>query len=76
MSASDKELRKRERSATLALWMAARASRNRSLLDRLCRKLVARATYIEPEQDFMRDELIDNDQGFDPDELERYQRGE
>jgi anaerobic selenocysteine-containing dehydrogenase len=30
----------------------------------------------EWEQDFLRDELIDNDEGFDPDELDRYQRGE
>ena len=76
MSAGDKELRKRERAATLGLWMAARASRNRSWLDRLCRKMVARATRVEPAQDFMRDPLIDNDLGFDPDELDRYQRGE
>ena len=76
MSSAEKELRKRERSATVALWMAERASRNKSLLDRVCRRMVARATRIEPERDFMRDPLIDNDLGFDPDELDRYQRGE
>jgi hypothetical protein len=76
MSGGEKELRRRERSATIALWMAGRASRNKTFLDRLCRKMVARATRIEPERDFMRDPLIDNDPGFDPDELDRYQRGE
>ena len=76
MSADEKDLKKRERSATMMLWMAARASRNKSLLDRLCRWLVARATRIESDKDFMRDPLIDNDPGFDPDELDRYQRGE
>ena len=76
MSAGERELRKRERAATVGLWMAERASRNKTFLDRLCRKLVARATRIEPERDFMRDPLIDNDLGFDPDELDRYQRGE
>jgi hypothetical protein len=31
---------------------------------------------LPPEEDFMRDPLIDNDEGFDPEELDRYQRGE
>jgi len=75
MSAGDKELRRRERSAALSIWLAGRASRNKSLLDLLCRKILARATRIEPDKDFMRDPLIDNDTGFDPEELERYQRG-
>ena len=30
----------------------------------------------DPDEDFMRDPIIDNDQGFDPEELDRYQRGE
>lgn len=76
MTAGARELRKRERSAKLTLWLAERASRNKSLLDRLCRRIVDRATRVDPASDFMRDPLIDCDQGFDPDELERYQRGE
>lgn len=76
MTPDARELRRRERSAKLTLWLAERASRNNSLLDRLCRKIIARATRLKPDQDFMRDPLIDNDTGFDPDELERYQRGE
>ena len=73
---NEKIIRKQERSARLAIWMAGRSSRNKSVLDKICRWMVARETAIAPEHDFLRDELIDNDQGFDPDELERYQRGE
>ncbi|MGD1934678.1 MAG: hypothetical protein ACFB0Z_09280 [Candidatus Phaeomarinobacter sp.] len=76
MSLTDKEIRKHERSARLMMWMAARSSRNKTLIDRVCRKIIVRATTVDPEKDFMRDELIDNDEGFDPDELDRYQRGE
>ena len=71
-----KSRRAQERSAKLAIWMAGRSSRNRSLLDKLCRWLVTRGTAVAPEHDFLRDELIDNDEGYDPDELDRYQRGE
>ena len=76
MSGDARSLRRQERSAKLAIWMAGRSSRNKSLLDKLCRWMVARETAIAPEHDFLRDELIDNDTGFDPDELDRYQQGE
>lgn len=76
MSADDKAIRKRERSAKLMVWMVGKSSRNRSLSDRICRFLVNRATTVKPEDDFLRDPLIDNDVGFDPNELERFQRGE
>lgn len=76
MKITEKLLKKRERSAALVIWMAGRSSRNKTLIDKICRKLVTRATYVAPESDFLRDPLIDNDEGFDPDELERYQRGE
>ena len=76
MSGQEKLIRKRERSAKLAIWMAGRSSRNKSLLDKLCRWIITRELTVPQEQDFLRDELIDNDEGFDPDELDRYQRGE
>ena len=76
MSGDERSLKSQERSAKLAIWMAARSSRNKSLLDKLCRWMVVRETTVPPENDFLRDELIDNDEGFDPDELDRYQRGE
>ena len=76
MSAREREIRKQARYAKLAAIMAGKSSRNRSLSDKICRFLVNRATAVKPEDDFMRDPLIDNDVGFDPDELDRFQRGE
>ena len=75
MSAKDKQIKKLEQSTKLMVWMAGKSSRNRSLSDKVCRFLVARATAVKPEHDFLRDPLIDNDKGFDPDELDRFQRG-
>lgn len=62
--------------AKILLYVADRASRNNTAWDRACRWLLRKVTYIEPAKDFMRDPIIDNDEGFDPDELDRYQRGE
>ncbi|MEM9375155.1 MAG: hypothetical protein AAGA72_02965 [Pseudomonadota bacterium] len=76
MSAREKEIKKLERASKLTVWMAGKSSRNRSLSDKICRFLVTRATAVKPEDDFLRDPLIDNDVGFDPDELDRFQRGE
>ena len=76
MSAKDQQIKKLERSTKLTVWMAGKSSRNKSLSDKICRFLVSRATAVKPEDDFLRDPLIDNDQGFDPDELDRFQRGE
>lgn len=76
MSAREKKIRKLERSTKLMIWMAGKSSRNKTLLDKFCRGLVSKATAVKPENDFLRDPLIDNDLGFDPDELERFQRGE
>ncbi len=76
MSQREKKRKNLERSSKMVIWMAGRSSRNKSLLDRVCRKIVASKTAVAPDQDFLRDEYIDNDEGFDPDELDRYQRGE
>ncbi|MEL6859164.1 MAG: hypothetical protein AAFO74_12310 [Pseudomonadota bacterium] len=76
MSARDKQIKKLERATKLTVWMAGKSSRNKSLTDKICRFLVNRATAVKPEDDFLRDPLIDNDLGFDPDELDRFQRGE
>lgn len=67
---------KKERRAKIMIWIARRSSRNRSFIDRLCRQLIEKALFKQPENDFLRDEEIDNDLGFDADELERYQRGD
>ena len=76
MAARERDIKRGERSARLTTFLAGKSSRNKTLSDRICRFLVNRATAVKPEDDFLRDSLIDNDQGFDPDELDRFQRGE
>jgi len=68
------EIEKLERRASVAMWLTRRASRNTGWFDRLCRWLMTRMLRLDPENDFMRDEIIDNDQGFSVEELDRYQR--
>ena len=75
MSVTHKQRRKEARSVAIQMWMARRSSRNQTFVDRLCRRLLDRALTPPPEDDFMRDEFCDNDEGFDPEELDRYQRG-
>ncbi len=62
--------------AKLGVYLGQRASRHGGVVDRLCRRLLDRAMALPPEEDFLRDDWVDSDLGFDPDELERYQRGE
>ena len=76
MSDNGRGIMQSELVGKLMIGMAARSSRNRSPLDKLCRVAVNRLSTLPPEDDFMRDPLIDGDLGFDPDELDRYQRGE
>ena len=67
--------RSNEAKGRLAMWLAARASRDTGVIDRLCRQLLDRALTLPEDHSFMRDEWVDNDAGFDADELDRYQRG-
>ncbi|NNE45436.1 MAG: hypothetical protein HKN37_02120 [Rhodothermales bacterium] len=62
--------------ARIVQWLGQRASRDINFVDRLCRRLLDRVLRLPPENDFLRDEWVDSDVGFDPDELDRYQRGE
>jgi hypothetical protein len=71
-----KAYRQRVLKAKIGMWLASRASRNTGIVDRLCRRVLARLTKLDPADDFMRDDLIELDQAFDPEELARYQRGE
>ncbi|MEM1404939.1 MAG: hypothetical protein AAGG55_16500 [Pseudomonadota bacterium] len=75
MSVTDKQRRKEARTVAIQTWMARRSSRNQSFIDRLCRRVLDRALTLPPEKDFMRDDFCDNDEGFDAEELDRYQRG-
>lgn len=76
MTEEEKARRKERRATAMKMWMAKRSSRNKSFIDRICRRMLEKAMAVSPEHDFMRDPIVDNDQGFDPDELDRYQRGE
>lgn len=76
MTTTEKTRRKERRAVALQMWIAKRSSRNKTIIDRLCRRMIEKAMSTPPEDDFMRDPLIDEDQGFDPDELDRFQRGE
>lgn len=75
MSGGNNSMTSAERSARLQMWIAGKSSRNKSLSDKFCRWLLIRMTTPKPEDDFLRDEFVDNDEGFDPDELDRFQRG-
>ncbi len=68
--------RAEEAKARLAMWLGKRASRDTNLIDRMCRRLLDRILRLPEDGDFLRDEWVDSDLGFDPDELDRYQRGE
>lgn len=73
---SEEAYRKRERQARIGIWLAKRASRNTGWFDRVCRRLMLRLTKIDPEKDFMRDDMVDQDAGFSVEELQRFERGE
>ena len=77
MKADTRAFRRRARASRLSMWLVARASRlDGSWIDRLCLRLVNRQTTPRnPDQDFMRDEIVDADIGFTASELDAFQRG-
>lgn len=75
MSSDGSGYRGRVLKGKIGMWLAQRASRS-GFLNGLCRSLLGKVMAIDPNKDFMRDEMIEFDVGFDPDELDRYQRGE
>ena len=76
----DKEFGKKARLAKFQLWIAARASRNRSILDRIVQPIMSRLLdklmELDPENDFMSDDMVNSNVGYNAEDLERYQRGE
>jgi hypothetical protein len=58
--------------AKLGFFLAKRASRNQTAFDRFARRLLPT---LLPKCEFELDEMVIADQGYDPDELERYQKG-
>ncbi len=77
MKADARAYRRRVRAHRLSMWLIARASRlNGSWIDRQCLRLMnRRPTPRNPDQDFMRDEIVDADIGFTASELDAFQRG-
>lgn len=73
---SHSSYKKKVRMANLTMWLAARASRNTGLLDRLCRRFLANKLTLKHEEDFMRDNIIDSDVGFSISELESFEKSE
>lgn len=72
MSDADQAYRKRVKGAGFAFGLAMRASRNRSLLDRTARWLLGRM--LKPLDG--REPVVIEQPGYDPAELDRYERGE
>ncbi|MEQ8792333.1 MAG: hypothetical protein RIK00_05270 [Algiphilus sp.] len=60
----------------LMIALAHRGARNRTVFDRIARSIVSQVFVVPKKDDFMADEFIDNDTGYDLEELRRYQRGE
>jgi hypothetical protein len=74
VSDAERSYRRRARFGRFAFRLVRSAGRKRqSWLDRLLTRVLRRATAPQPGADFMRDELVDADIGFDPAELARYQ---
>jgi hypothetical protein len=58
--------------AALGYWLAQRGSRQGNVIDRLARRVLERLLRF----DFHLEERVRLDRGYDPEELERYQRKE
>ena len=56
--------------------LADAGARNRTPFDKVARVIVSMVFTVPKHDDFMADDFVDNDEGFDLDELRRYQRGE
>lgn len=61
----------REMMAKAGFALAKKASRNQTWFDRLSRRVLEKVLHFN----FDLDEMVLTDQGYDPDELERYQNG-
>lgn len=73
---NEEQYQKSVRAANIGRWIATRASRTTGLVSKLCRFVMGRLMRIDPDKDFMKDTLIDNDQGYSAEALEKYERGE
>lgn len=56
----------------LMITLANAGARNRTPFERVSRYLVSKVFVVPKEDDFMADPLVDNDMGFDVDEIRAY----
>ncbi len=58
------------------IFLAEAGARNRSPFDRVARFILHLVFAVPKHDDFMADDYVDNDEGYDLDELKRYQSGQ
>lgn len=58
------------------IFLVSKAALNRTPFQKVARFIVDKVFTVPKNDDFMADDFVDNDQGFDLDELRRYQKGE
>ncbi|PUB10272.1 hypothetical protein [Yoonia sediminilitoris] len=58
------------------IFLVGKAALNRTPFQKVARLIVHGVFLIPKNNDFMADDFVDNDEGFDLDELRRYQNGE
>lgn len=57
----------------LMFYLAGQSARNKSAFQKLSRFIVTRVFAVPKHDDFMADDFVDNDKGFDLEELRRFQ---
>lgn len=60
----------------LMIFLVEQAALNRTPFQKVARVIVDKVFTVPKHDDFMADDFVDNDQGFDLEELRRYQKGE
>ena len=58
------------------IFLADAGARNRTPFDKVARVILKMVFIVPKSDDFMADDYVDNDQGYDLEELRRYQRGQ
>ena len=60
----------------LMIFLVDAGARNGTVFEKIARVIVNLVFFMPKKDDFMADEYIDNDMGYDLEELRRFQRGE
>lgn len=73
---NEEQYHKSVRTARITMWIVSRATRNTGLMSKLCRFILSKVMKIDPDNDFMKDSIIDTDLGYSVEALEKFERGE